>query len=131
MVNIPQRLPVPAKQPMSKCSPSVAQVGVSTWLGLAVPDALHVVFVMVTNVVLTVSRIHLLFMHQLQISLSIAWKSFGHFCIPHRSFNCRRESSFYGLACLLRLWDIPSPYGAGLPAEDAQLQALSKGCYQE
>jgi hypothetical protein len=83
------------------------------------------VFIMVTNFVLAVSCLQLSFLCQPQISHPIARESFGFFRIPHRSFNCRRGSPFYGLASLLRLWDIPSPYGAGLPAEDAQLQAIS------
>ncbi|KAH9030128.1 MFS Git1p-like glycerophosphoinositol permease [Lactarius pseudohatsudake] len=48
-----------------------------------------------------------------------------------RSLNRRRKSSFHGLAYLLRVWDIPSAWGAGLPVKDAQLQALSQECYQE
>ena len=81
---------------------------------------------------LTASCLQLLFMHQPQISLSLARWSFGLFRIPHCSFNRRRESPFHGLACLLRLWDSPSPYGAGLLVEDAQFQALSKSRgYQE
>jgi hypothetical protein len=110
---------------MSKCSPGVARVGFLTWLRLTASDELRVVFVLVTNFVLAVSCLQLPFLYQLQISHPIARESFGFFHIPHRSFNCRRESPFHGLACLLRLWDIPSPYGAGLPVEDAQLQVIS------
>src|SRR6266702_6797667 len=98
---------------------------------LAASDPVHVVFVMVTNFVLTVSCPPSLFMDQPQFLLSIARWSYGFFCIPHRSFNCRRESSFHGLAYLLRLWGIPSAYGTGPPVEDAQLQALPQRRYQE
>jgi hypothetical protein len=69
VVNIPQRQPVPARRPMSICSASVARVGFSTEFRLAASDARHLVFVMVTNVVLTVSCLQLLFIHQSQISL--------------------------------------------------------------
>ncbi|KAH8998918.1 hypothetical protein EDB86DRAFT_787028 [Lactarius hatsudake] len=51
--------------------------------------------------------------------------------IPHRPFNRRRESPFHGLAYLLWVWDIPYPNSTGPPVENAQLQALSKGSYQE
>jgi hypothetical protein len=69
VVNTPQRQPVPARRPMSICSASVARVGFSSEFHLAASDALHIVFIMVTNVVLTVSRLQLLFMHQSQNSL--------------------------------------------------------------
>jgi hypothetical protein len=100
-------------------------------LVLSASDALDVVFVMATCFALTVSYLQLLFMLQPKISLLIARWSFVFLCIPRRSFNLRREPSYHGLACLLRLWDIPSPSGAGLPFEDAQFQALSQGRYQE
>ena len=50
---------------MSICSASVAQVVFSTEFRLVTSDAFHIVFVMVTNVVLTVSSPQILFMHQL------------------------------------------------------------------
>jgi hypothetical protein len=118
---------------MNEFSASVVRVGLSSWLGLAVSDTLHVVFIMATNFVLTVSGLQSLFMSNPRISLSIAWWSFSSFHIPHRPFYRRRESPFHGLVYRLRLWDIPSPSGPGLPVEDAQFkfQALSQGCYQE
>jgi hypothetical protein len=84
-----------------------------------------------TNFVLTVSGLQSLFMSHTRILLLIAWWSFSTFRIPHCSFNRQRESPFHGLVYLLRLWDIPSPLGVGLPVEDAQFQALSQGRYQE
>ncbi|KAH9082132.1 hypothetical protein EDB83DRAFT_2310357 [Lactarius deliciosus] len=51
--------------------------------------------------------------------------------IPHRPFNRRRESPFHGLAYLLWVWDSPSLNSTGPPVENAQLQASSKGRYQE